>query len=173
MKNEYTEAVAGDGAAILKNGVPMTVSEILEELNNHASRIAEQGECFTEEEVMEVLSVNSSIRSPMDVFIYLNQRAVECAADKVADLQAWKESASKVLNNLDLQAIGKELGVQMGKDVSTEVLPGIKKLKEQMAGMFTEKQIRSALAGVCLSIQTQGYIIKTLKKIVDQIKGGG
>lgn len=30
---EYTEGIAGDGAAILKDGVPMSVSEVIAELN--------------------------------------------------------------------------------------------------------------------------------------------
>lgn len=34
MKVEYTEGIAGDGAAILKNGVQMTVTEILQTLNS-------------------------------------------------------------------------------------------------------------------------------------------
>jgi RNA polymerase-interacting CarD/CdnL/TRCF family regulator len=33
---EYTEGIAFDGTAILKNGEPMTISEILKELNQKA-----------------------------------------------------------------------------------------------------------------------------------------
>jgi hypothetical protein len=32
----YTEGVCADGAAILKDGVPITISEILAELNEYA-----------------------------------------------------------------------------------------------------------------------------------------
>lgn len=31
---EYTEGIAYDGAAILKNGIPMTITEILQTLNS-------------------------------------------------------------------------------------------------------------------------------------------
>lgn len=32
MKNEYSEGICGDGAAILRNGVPLSIEEILETL---------------------------------------------------------------------------------------------------------------------------------------------
>jgi len=48
-------------------------------------------------------------------------------------LTAWKESASKVFKNLDLQTLGKTLGIGLGEDVSTNVLPKIKELQEQNA----------------------------------------
>lgn len=34
----YTEGVAGDGAAILKDGVPLTISQILDILNGRTAR---------------------------------------------------------------------------------------------------------------------------------------
>jgi len=37
MRSEYTEAICGDGAAILKDGVRMTISEVLAELNQPAA----------------------------------------------------------------------------------------------------------------------------------------
>lgn len=34
-ESEFTEGVAGDGAVILRNGVPMTIKEVLAALNKH------------------------------------------------------------------------------------------------------------------------------------------
>lgn len=40
-------------------------------------------------------------------------------------LAAWKESASTVLNGIDLQAVGKALGLPLGADIGPAILPGI------------------------------------------------
>lgn len=48
------------------------------------------------------------------------------------ELRQWKESAMTVLSKIDLQAIGKEIGVRIGHDVSTEILPWIKNAKAEL-----------------------------------------
>tara|TARA_X000001382_G_scaffold25412_3_gene15990 strand:+ start:2710 stop:2961 length:252 start_codon:yes stop_codon:yes gene_type:complete len=35
MSKRYTEGITGDGAAILDNGIPITIIEILNRLNDH------------------------------------------------------------------------------------------------------------------------------------------
>lgn len=50
---------------------------------------------------------------------------------KLTALQDWKESAMQVMNDLDLQAIGKELNIPLGQDIANKVLDGIKGLKEE------------------------------------------
>lgn len=50
---------------------------------------------------------------------------------KVRELQAWKRGALKVLNAIDEQAIGQELGLRVGDTVSASILPGIKRLKAE------------------------------------------
>ncbi|MDP9954719.1 hypothetical protein J2X97_000356 [Epilithonimonas hungarica] len=48
------------------------------------------------------------------------------------ELQAWKESASTILNNIDLQKVGKLIDVKLGDDVSDKILPFIEKsIKEK------------------------------------------
>lgn len=63
----------------------------------------------------------------------IGEIAERYAQSQTHELTAWKESASKVFKNLDLQAIGKTLGIGLGEDVSTNVLPKIKELQEQNA----------------------------------------
>jgi len=46
-------------------------------------------------------------------------------------LAAWKESALSVEATWDVQAVGKALGVGLGKAIHPEILPGIEKLKEE------------------------------------------
>ncbi len=48
------------------------------------------------------------------------------------ELRQWKESAMTVLSKIDLQAIGKEIGVKLGEDISPKVLPAIKELKREL-----------------------------------------
>jgi hypothetical protein len=41
MSKRYTEGIAGDGAAILDNGTPITITEILNRLNDHDKLVKE------------------------------------------------------------------------------------------------------------------------------------
>lgn len=41
MSKRYTEGIAGDGAAILDNGTPITITEILNTLNDHDKLVKE------------------------------------------------------------------------------------------------------------------------------------
>lgn len=63
---------------------------------------------------------------------------IQILSRQIADLKAenfhlkvWKESALDIMNKMDLQAIGKEIGVPLGRSISEQVLPAIKKLKEE------------------------------------------
>lgn len=47
-------------------------------------------------------------------------------------LLLWKESALEVMNKMDLQAIGKEIGLPLGSSIPEHVLPAIYKLKEEI-----------------------------------------
>lgn len=47
------------------------------------------------------------------------------------ELQACKNSAMKIMCNIDLQKVGKLIGVRLGDDVSTEVIPFIEKTVKQ------------------------------------------
>jgi hypothetical protein len=49
---------------------------------------------------------------------------------KLAELEAWKESALNVLNGIKQQEIGKEIGLTLGKDIGPEILPWIKAAKK-------------------------------------------
>ena len=48
--------------------------------------------------------------------------------DRLTD---WKESMMKVHNELDLQGIGKALGLPLGSSIAPQVLPKVKVLIEQ------------------------------------------
>lgn len=48
---------------------------------------------------------------------------------KIAELEIWKAEATEVMNGIDLQAVGKELGVKLGEPIGPAILPGIRALK--------------------------------------------
>jgi hypothetical protein len=63
---------------------------------------------------------------------YLEQaaEAIEaCGADELDDLLRWKSEAMKVMDDLDLQEIGKEMGLRLGDNIAVKILPYIKELK--------------------------------------------
>jgi|GEM_PF-4438446 len=47
------------------------------------------------------------------------------------ELQDWKESALDVLNKIQLQKIGSEIGLELGDDISDKILPFIQDLNKQ------------------------------------------
>jgi restriction alleviation protein Lar len=52
---------------------------------------------------------------------------------EVAELKAWKESALKVMP--DFQVIGKLMGLPLGTDVSSQIVPWMTQSKQQIAAM--------------------------------------
>jgi hypothetical protein len=48
---------------------------------------------------------------------------------KIAELEEWKASAMGVMNGIDIQAVGQELGIGLGEDIGPKILPGIRALK--------------------------------------------
>ena len=50
---------------------------------------------------------------------------------RVAELEAWKESALTIENLWDVQAVGREIGVDLGEPIRSQILPYIKRLKAE------------------------------------------
>ena len=65
-------------------------------------------------------------------FSQKSQRVLDLEA-QVKELEAWKESALTILNQIDFQAIGKELDLTLGVDVAPNILPAIRELKQRIA----------------------------------------
>jgi hypothetical protein len=55
--------------------------------------------------------------------------AVKKLEGELADLRAWKESALLVESEWDVQAVGREIGVDLGESIRPQILPYIKRLK--------------------------------------------
>jgi len=92
----------------------------------------------TPEEIMNEIAKEQNFRSwttmvehnmvsDVDI-IGVTERYAQFQTQELSD---WKESASKVFKNLDLQTLGKTLGIGLGEDISTNVLPKVKELQEQ------------------------------------------
>lgn len=72
---------------------------------------------------------------------------------EITDLIEWKLSAIQVLNDIDLQSIGKELNIPLGESVSKNLLDRIK--------IHAEKnRIQGVLLGlkICKEMWAQGTI---------------
>lgn len=52
----------------------------------------------------------------------------ECAHVVVEELELWKESASRVLSQIQLQEVGRSLGLPLGIDIAPRILPAILEL---------------------------------------------
>lgn len=74
---------------------------------------------------------------------YENMKALEeeneNLRDQVAALKDWKDSTTDLLNSIDLQTVGKELGVPLGQEIGPMILPGIRDLKAQIEASSERK----------------------------------
>jgi len=52
---------------------------------------------------------------------------------EIADLKRWKEDSLAVENQWDVQAVGNEIGLSLGKHIRQAILPFIKSLKQRLA----------------------------------------
>lgn len=84
-----------------------------------------------------------------------------------AILKQWKEEASEVLDNLNLQEIGKVLDIRPGNSISEQVLPGIIKMKNRI------EELEAVLAKcVKTGLSDRPEDIITLQELLDVLKGG-
>lgn len=72
---------------------------------------------------------------------------------ELSELIEWKKSAQKIFNEIDLQAVGKELNVSLGESVSENLLGKIKDHVEK-------NRIEGVLLGlkICKEMWAQGTI---------------
>lgn len=63
-------------------------------------------------------------------------------AAKVAELEAWKESAMAVEAQWDDQAVARELGLPLGSSIRAGILPAVKALKSQLEWLPPETALR-------------------------------
>lgn len=78
---------------------------------------------------------------------------IEIIQKEIDDLIEWKQSAMKILNEIDFQAIGKELDIPLGSSVSENLLCKIQHHAEK-------NRIEGILIGlkICKEMWAQGTI---------------
>ena len=82
-----------------------------------------------EEEALEFdQKIENAYQAWKDVYDQLAAKEAE-----LADLRQWKESAMEVFAKIDLQEVGKEIGVRLGHDISPAILPWIINVKAELA----------------------------------------
>jgi len=60
------------------------------------------------------------------------KRCTDLALAERVTLLAWKAEAREVMDSIDIQAVGKELGVKLGRPIGPAILPGIRALKARL-----------------------------------------
>lgn len=60
---------------------------------------------------------------------------------ELQELRQWKKAQMQVLAELDLQAIGLELGMTLGQSISPAILPAIRALKAQVPDPLLKESI--------------------------------
>lgn len=102
----------------------------------------------------------------------VSQAMREYADQQNAELLAWKESAMLELNALDLQSLGKKLGVGLGQSVSENIHAKVDELMERV------KELEAAVVSELESIleQIQGvhsdYVEDVIKERISILKYG-
>lgn len=77
---------------------------------------------------------------------------------ELQELENWKRQALIVLEELDLQAIGKELNLPIGESVSKQMLPKLKEHKETVQRVLTVlKDIRDEYRALDLPYGSKPY----------------
>lgn len=85
----------------------------------------EQGKCsWSDFQEYYIYWDNSKLEEGID------QIAIRYSQEQNKELQEWKESASKILKNIDLQQLGKLLSMQYGTAIDEQLLPTVTKLVE-------------------------------------------
>lgn len=93
----------------------------------------------------------------------------DARAHEIHELQGWKQSALQVMNQTDLQAVGRELGLTLGANVPPNILPGIQKLKERIAELEKERtDCLRALGNKSAAVST-GTLYSATATIIDLI----
>jgi hypothetical protein len=124
----YTQGVCHDGAAILKDGVMMTVDEIVAELSRYAALRAEN-EAYIHELLRELAAAQAEIQ-------------------RLNDLIAWRDAHAP-----DLPACVKKLKAAMEH---AELYRFIRDQKESLFYLFPKEEIGSFGACVDLAAFPQG-----------------
>lgn len=76
MNVEYSEGICADGVAILKDGVPMSVTEILEELRKQKT---EMNKTRNRIEIGDTVQVTFNSCSPRPVWLNVKVAYIPCA----------------------------------------------------------------------------------------------
>lgn len=67
----------------------------------------------------------------LDIDYWLDESPASSMQGEADELRDWKESATKILDKINLQEVGKVLGVGLGQDIAINILPEIKALKAE------------------------------------------
>lgn len=128
VMNEDSLTLPNDATA-LNELIAERTEELNERYNNALNRI-----CNFEDMVRELRQQNAELTAEVE----RKMSAGEFLIQQNAELTNWKQQAITVLNEIDLQEIGKVLGVGLGESVGPHILPAIKKLTAELEDWWRE-----------------------------------
>ena len=70
----------------------------------------------------------------------MSHEDLDKANQKIAEMEAWKESALKVMSDINLQEVAKLLSIPLGASISDKIVPGIEAI--QFDNIFLLARIR-------------------------------
>lgn len=73
---------------------------------------------------------------------------------RLNELEGWKREAVHVIQGLNMQELGKEIGVPLGKEISPEMLPAVKQLKSRITEL---EEGNTKLHLKCIKDKTESY----------------
>jgi hypothetical protein len=120
-------------------------------MNTIEIELTETTATLPKELFLEILKENERLKEELErTFVWtpqemreendqLRERVLSIDNER-AELQRWKDGASKILDDLNLQEIGKKLGLTVGTDIAPRILPGIQKLKDLVGVLQNENR---------------------------------
>jgi len=138
-QTEITPDLNAKAAAFVAANVDKLVN-VAYEANNHARRLVNNFSSHLGVERTQRESIRVESRADFLSKTYADNAGTKIvqsvAVAKTEELTRWKESAMKVLGAIDLQELAKELGIGLGEDIASQVLPKVKELKGKAAGQW-------------------------------------
>jgi hypothetical protein len=129
--------------------------------------LAMEGKVTRKMNLSEWDMIKFSVRCLSDAVLAYDQENDKLRQD-LREAQAFRSHAKEILDNLDLQAIGEELGLQWAEKISPNVLPAIKKLK---ARKIESAHVRAALQAAVGAgfkfpgVALEGYVADYLNRV--------
>ena len=93
--------------------------------------------------------------------------------DRIESLSAWKAEQLAVEATWDVQAVGKAIGLPLGSNIRTHILPYIESLSKQLAAAQKLVEVQAKDSGLWFAAEynSEAYLQKALRKLHAAVEG--